>query len=96
MSRAVWKFPLDGGADIPAGARILSVDIDPSGNPCVWALVDPEAPRARRILMVVGTGWPLPDESHAWTFVGTFVQRDQGLVFHVFEAGEPAPEEDIT
>lgn len=51
--------------------------------PCIWALVNPEAPKEIRKFRLFGTGHPFPDEplSH----VGTFKMAHDKLVFHLFE-----------
>jgi hypothetical protein len=95
--RKVYKFELlpdDRTYDIHQGAALLSVGMSFYGTkgsrPTVWMLCDPEAPKVRRGIVVVGTGHPLPDEIDALAFVGTFqvVEGGPPLVFHVFDAGE--------
>ena len=75
---------------MPAGAELLTVQRQDEAL-CLWARVDPARPMARRLIRVVGTGWP--DAEGA--YVGT-VQEDW-LVWHVFDGGEalpaPRPEE---
>lgn len=53
----------------------------------VWALCQPEAKPVERLLWVVPTGQPRPEQFVGGTFVGT-VQMHNALVFHVFDGGE--------
>lgn len=60
----IYKYPLyllpfEHDIKINAGARILKVGRDPRGIPCIWALVDTDAPEHRFKVMAVGTGWAL-------------------------------------
>jgi len=83
---AVWKFPLVVGlsptpVSMPAGARVLHVT-EQSGLPCVWAEVDPDAPRETRQFFTVGTGWGVPKDARVYcgaTHCGPFA-------WHVYEA----------
>lgn len=45
----IWKFPVrpDSAIELPKGATILSVHVQ-HGQPCLWALVDPSAPKEWR------------------------------------------------
>jgi hypothetical protein len=75
--------------EMPVGAEILCAQTQ-RDTPCIWALVDPFAPRTKRRFRVAGTGHPIEDAIKA--YIGT-VQIDGGsLVFHVFEVIRPATE----
>jgi len=82
-NRTIWKFPLAiAGAQtvcMPAGAKILSVHMQ-DGVPCVWAIVDPDAPQRAVTFRMFGTGHGLPAAGMA--FVGTV--PDRAFVWHVF------------
>lgn len=84
---AIWKFqlhPWTETVEMPAGARLLHAH-EQAGQVCVWALVNPAAPRVKRLLSVIGTGFtPSADEA----YVGTAHIVEQGLVLHVFDGGE--------
>lgn len=85
----IWKYPVPISdlftITMPAGAKLLSVQSQ-HGEPRLWALVDPEAPRVGRGLRVHGTGHDtLPDLGN---YVGTFQIRGGDLVFHLFDQGE--------
>jgi hypothetical protein len=85
--KAIWKYPL-GITDIqtvsmPKGAEILTVQIQ-LGGVCLWAMVDPEAPKEDRIIITYGTGHPI-DSPHLLRYIGTYQIPERVLVFHVFE-----------
>lgn len=69
------------GIEMPQGAMILKAEMQ-GKNPCIWALVNPDALREVREFRVLGTG-------HHYNFdhlvhVATF---QQGLfVWHLFES----------
>jgi hypothetical protein len=83
--QAIWKFPLliqDGQAvSMPAGAKVLCVQVQ-NGVPCLWALVDPTAPKLSRNFFTFGTGHPI--DPTGLEFVGTYQIDGGALVFHVF------------
>lgn len=81
----VYKYvlpPSGGPIELPQGARILSVQTQ-NGQPQIWALVDPHAPRVSRTLIVKGTGHDGVDPD--WLYHGTFQMLGGALVFHLFE-----------
>jgi hypothetical protein len=88
--RTIWKYrlPVQDRVELemPAGAEILTVASD-TGEPCLWAAVDSEQPKTKRILHIVGTGHPMPPESTSWWYIGTFFVATPVLVFHVFTEG---------
>ena len=91
MSRTIWKFPLGEVNDlltlsVPKGAELLTMQVQ-NGEPCIWALVDPSAPKVTRAFAVRGTGH---DASglEASKHVGSFQLLGGRLVFHVFDLGE--------
>ena len=85
--RAIWKFPIHAtpavAIKMPAGAEILSVQVQ-NGEPCVWAIVDPEALSETRMFRVIGTGWEV-ESFDGLKFTGTFQLQGGSLVFHLFE-----------
>lgn len=85
--RTIWKFPLTiarrVSVEIPRDAELLSVQMQ-GDTPTLWAIVDPEQRRTRRVLAVYGTGWDLPDD--LGRFIATF--QHEPFVFHVFDLGE--------
>ena len=98
MRLQVWKYPLLSGStlrhdkgdalqvtlEMPEAAKPLTVQIQ-NGRPTMWALVDPEASKEKRMFAIIGTGIDLPKTMKHFAYVGTFQLEDKGLVFHVFE-----------
>lgn len=88
--KAIWKFPVHTTdafeIEMPQGATLLAVQTQ-VGDPQLWALVNPDAPRVTRAFRVVGTGHYHPDERFG-DYVGTYQLLNGGLVFHVFDMGE--------
>lgn len=82
--KTIWKFPLyivdEQTVQLPDTAQPLSVQIQ-DGEPCLWALVDPQAPSNPRRVKIFGTGNPV-DISGNWNFVGTIQERI--FVWHIF------------
>lgn len=83
--RRIFKYPVQVTDEftlmMPYSAKPLSVQTQ-GGRPCLWALVDDDAPTVSRTFCVVGTGNPFPENAH--TFVGTW--QDGPFVWHLFEA----------
>lgn len=79
----VWKYPIEitdeQEIEMPSGAIILHAGLDPTGQPCVWAQLDPNRPLERRKIYVAGTGGPM---SWYHDHISTFV--DGSFVWHVF------------
>jgi hypothetical protein len=87
MATEIWMFPI--GIDLrsftmPRGAEPLSIGYQPEGL-MLWARVDTTAPKVRRDVRIVGTGWEM---STAGRHVGTVQHNPTGLVWHVFDHGE--------
>jgi hypothetical protein len=85
--KTIWKFPFviadETSCTMPEGAELLTVQVQGFGH-FIWALVDPKAKKVRRTFRVIGTGYPIEDDS-ALQYVGTFQQRRGALVWHLFE-----------
>lgn len=85
MRRKIYKYPFNITTPIllemPAHAEIVLVSAQGS-QPCLWAIVDPDAPTETRQFRVYGAGHALMDdgrEKHLGSFLcGVFV-------WHVFE-----------
>lgn len=88
--KTIWKFPIHTTdafeLEMPRGATLLAVQTQ-VGDPQLWALVNPDAPRFTRAFRVFGTGHEHSDESFG-AYVGTYQLLHGGLVFHVFDMGE--------
>ena len=84
-AKTIHKFSLrdveDQLIELPIGAKILDAQFQ-RGVLCLWALVDPTAPKEGRWFRVSGTGHTVLDEERL-THIAT-AQLDT-LVFHVFE-----------
>lgn len=82
--KTVWKFPLEPLAPrvvMPEGARIVHIAAQ-AGEVCLWAEVNPEAPREKRTFHCVMTGGRADGRGE---YVGTAHLVDSGLVVHVYE-----------
>lgn len=87
MDKTIWKFPLK-VADkqniiMPIGAEILTVQVQ-NEEPCLWALVDPEAGMESRHIEIFGTGHTIeyfPGVSRK--YISTFQLK--GGQLHAFE-----------
>lgn len=83
MSR-IFKYPFklknEQAIELPDGATVLHVGLDPVGQPCLWAEVNPAAAMKVRALFVLGTGFEIPPGARV--FIGTFISGP--LVWHVF------------
>lgn len=82
--QSIWKFPLtttgEQSVDMPQGAKILACQTQ-NNTPCLWCVVDVNAPREKRTFRIYGTG----HEFRGGEYVGTYQIHNGGLVFHVFE-----------
>lgn len=85
----IYKYELgnlgENKVEMPQGAQVLSAKIDPKGDVCIWAIVNPELENELRTFFVVGTGWDLPEafSGKLIDFYGTVIQEP--YVWHVFE-----------
>lgn len=82
----VWKFEL--GVDdkqtimMPQGAQLLSIH-EQYGRLCMWALVESDAIKVPREILILGTGHPAKDLTN-YDYVGTAVMCGSSLVWHVW------------
>jgi len=64
----IWKFPIETidkqEVKIPGGGLILCVQTQ-GGNPCLWALVNPDRATETRSIRIHGTGHSVP-AAHSW------------------------------
>jgi hypothetical protein len=81
-TKTIYKYPIEITDEqlvtAPAGWQPLSVQMQ-RNTPCIWALVDPEAPPVQQKVFVNGTGHPVERDA---PFLGTI--QVGPLVFHVF------------
>jgi len=86
MLHKIYKYPISEelpcvvNINLPKGARILHWGRDPGGMPCIWAVVDIDAPPKSIAVVIVGTGFGLPHESAE--FIGTI--HDGPFMWHGF------------
>lgn len=84
--KVIHKFSLQQeplqGIWIPKDATILTVQVQ-RNIPCLWVLLDPDADKVLRKIVIVGTGQEFPEEG--LRYIGTFQLFEGSLVFHVFE-----------
>lgn len=85
---AIWKFPLN-NEETPIEAHViefLTVQMQ-NGQPCVWAIVDPDRPPKKYKICIIGTGWECR-KIDASKYIGTV--QDGMYVWHCFWEQEPA------
>jgi hypothetical protein len=75
MTRTIWKYPLkvehQQAIRVSAHTIPLHVGVDPLGQPCLWAMVEPDGPEQDVEVLMYGTGWEIPDSFG--TYLGTVV-----------------------
>ena len=88
MNKTIWKYQIRTATPInmPRGAKILAVSLDPGGVPCMWVECDASLPLEERKFEVFGTGRSIPEES---THVGTYLSPP--FMWHVYEVPAPCP-----
>ena len=86
----IWKYIIRTtdviAVTMPRGAKILCVQIQRE-EPCIWALVDPNATIETRWLRIYGTGHPIDELGE---YVGTYQLHNGSLIFHVFDVTKGA------
>lgn len=86
----IWKFPLEEAGmqtiEMPAEARLLTVQMQGNQGLMLWAQVDPAADREHRQIAIYGTGHEVPVNEDG-AYLGTFQVGNGMLVFHVFDLG---------
>jgi len=92
MEKSIWKLQLlttdFQTIEMPADAEILTVQAQ-NEEPCIWALVSPDAPKRKVSFEIFGTGHPVPENGKR-KYIGTY-QIKRGLaVFHCFELFRPS------
>ena len=91
--KTIYKYRINTGLTpitLPKRSQIFSANYDPSGVLCVWAAVDTrEEEMEKRVVYLTGTGWPLEDlKDWNYRFINTVIDKNNGLVWHVFELEE--------
>jgi DNA-directed RNA polymerase subunit RPC12/RpoP len=84
--RKIFKYPLPIDDEIeismPEDSEILTVQTQ-KGTPCIWAIVDTDAPLTTRRLCLRGTGHAF--KGNEGKYIGTFQLDNGALIFHLFE-----------
>lgn len=88
--KSVYKYPIRFEdtleLTLPVGAQLLTVQMQ-QGMLCLWALVDPEAPKRAYTLHCRGTGHRIGPE--VGRYINTIQVEGGALIFHYFcGAGE--------
>jgi len=83
----IWKYSLGQVKNsyvIPMqeDAEILYLEVQ-YGEPCIWAKVNTDAPKAERKFKLYGTGHQ--HEVIGGKYIGSFMLYSGSLVFHLFE-----------
>lgn len=82
--RKVWKYEIPAvdefQLELPGAHKPLYVAIQ-NGVPCLWVLVEPDAPIVSRGFRLAGTGHEINGFAD---YVGSFQLRGGALVFHLF------------
>ncbi len=86
----IWKYPVPirdaVRVSLPRGAELLCVQVQ-GEEPCLWALVDPDASSVVRAFRWRGTVQEMED-AQGGVHVGTVQIEGGRLVFHLFDLGE--------
>lgn len=97
--RIIWKYQLSASDDqileVPQGAKALTVQLQ-YGKPCLWFIVDPEAEKEKRRIIIQGAGIPMrntiitqgtgiPMRNTVGNYIGTYQLTGGFAVFHVFD-----------
>lgn len=69
--------------ELPTGSEILHVE-EQYGLPYIWVFHDTDKQKIKRKFKVFATGEEFPSDL-TFKFIGTFLLRNRGLVFHLYE-----------
>jgi len=80
----IYKYPIqiveEQTLSVHADAEVFKVGLDPLGDPCIWAVVNPKATPTPFHVRILGTGSVVHDDEFMW--IGSFVQGP--FMWHVF------------
>jgi hypothetical protein len=86
--RIIWKFQIATARlsvlEIPEGAQLLHVATQRE-TITLWYMVDPQALKEKKSIVVIGTGEGIHSRSDSLTHLGTVLTADENFVWHVFE-----------
>lgn len=93
----IWRFPCPTiglfEIEMPEGAEILCFQAKAGAEPCLWALVDSDAPKETVMFRLAGTGHPLFDETMIagrkltkddFEYIGTTQVEGGAILLHLF------------
>lgn len=85
--KRIFKYPLKvtdlQKISMPKDSTLLTVQVQ-KGIPCLWALVDMDKETEKRLIGIIGTGNPVPE--NVLRYIGTFQALENNwFVGHVFE-----------
>ncbi|MCI0563622.1 MAG: hypothetical protein MN733_34550 [Nitrososphaera sp.] len=90
--KTIWKYTLEDTdvqeIEVPMGAQFLTVQTQfdspiPIERPCIWALVETDAPKVKREIRIYDTGVKI--DVQGLKYIGTCQLRNGRLVLHIFE-----------
>jgi len=80
----IYKYPISITQNqeilAPQGAQVIHAGLDPQGNPCVWAIVDPRNEDQPITILLYGTGWQMSEAPGR--HIGTI--NHGPMMWHVF------------
>lgn len=87
--KVVHKFPVtqawEQTFDVSEGAQVLDIEHS-NGQPCVWILLDPNAPKVPLTIFAAHTGQPLQHEHGVYIkTLHVFNELGQQIVTHFFK-----------
>lgn len=79
-----YRLAIESSIEIkmPYASKPIHAGLDPSGDPCVWAIVNTDNPIHERTFHVCGTGNPLTQAERDGRHIGSFQQGP--FMWHVF------------
>lgn len=87
----IWKYTLEitdrQTIELPAARYFLHAGQQgegPYGDLCLWFMIDPDAKKVTKTILIYGTGHPLRDEDEI-SYLASVVMGSGQLVWHVFE-----------
>jgi hypothetical protein len=85
MAKVIWKYPIpiadQFALNLPSHCKVLSFQFQ-KNTPCIWVLVDPDAPKVNKGFRIYGTGNPM---GYFGNYIGTAQEFEGALVWHLFE-----------
>lgn len=84
--KVIYKYRLEvtdcQEIEMPIDSEILTVQSQGEIG-CLWAMVDTEFEKEKKIIRIVGTGHTVPPD--CGQYIGTFQMAGGVLIWHVFE-----------